>query len=205
MSSYRTPQTVERTEYLSADPSSQSDQMRIVEVTCDVRGGGALSVSTRCRCNDGTPMDEYLGHCTRWTVASTVNARELESVLCGDEMTDLVARLVAGYSSEWNGNNQVGRYTQDATAADAEIAALLADVDELAGSGAGIWGAEEWWQDSRDEIVAEHGISGDTTDAQLSEIAAALDAEARLDDAVIYGSEEWLCSVRDDLRAGNNE
>ena len=78
----------------------------------------------------------HRGKCNAANVDALVDALESEKA------QGLLGEAVEGYSCEWNGNNHVGRYTEDAEKAIEELVGIVNDAIE---SLPGLWKAAEWF------------------------------------------------------------
>jgi hypothetical protein len=115
----------------------------------------------------------------------------------------LAERVVAGYSSQWDGSNQVAEYNTDATEAIEEIARLCG---QAGGEGEEmvVYEASSWFDGlgSRIAQAKELGISGETTDEELREIGRrALDQAHAEDVDVLEELDDYLTELRDELLA----
>ncbi len=130
----------------------------------------------------------------------------------------MAERIVADWEREWNGNNHVAVLGEDAQAAEEEIEELLGLNLGYGATDADTQGFDDldivavWDTDgatSGDE-AGEYGITADTTDARLEQIAdeitreMAACADVPPDDdrtpvAVVHGLEEYLRELRNEL------
>ncbi len=96
--------------------------------------------------NTGTPAHVWHGRAYRFRVSSYVNAALLAEWLEDTEARTLLERICAGHSIEWDGNNNVGRLTDDADRAhDAFAEALGAFGNDTEMQ---IWDATDWISDA---------------------------------------------------------
>lgn len=89
---------------------------------------------------------EYHGRVLRYTLDTYPTEHQLREYLEG-EAQPLFAAISAGYNEEWDGNNNIGRLTGDATMtwiALCDALDSLADVND-----ARFWGAQEWTENMR--------------------------------------------------------
>lgn len=104
---------------------------------------GTVTADYSGEIGNGIPMSVWHNRTPRWYVNSAANGDSLAEWLESDEMRALLARVHAGHSVEWDGNNHVGRLDEDAEAARDEITAMLDgynqpyDVME-------VWDAYDW-------------------------------------------------------------
>jgi hypothetical protein len=122
---------------------------------------------------------------------------DVESVrahLNSDDGQRLLSRIVAGYDTEWNGNNHIGTLTDDASEAyEALITAVRDDVAAMDENG-GYWDATDYFQHDVPDVAAT------TTDAELQAMAERYDAEAAGMMVVIGGTYNYLERLRDEAR-----
>ncbi len=88
------------------------------------------------------------------------------------EIVELAQRVLDGADTDWDGNNTVGVFTADAEAAWEEITEICARTDnEDLRNQVTRCTADDWFIDGDDDTVAELGITADTTDERLGELA----------------------------------
>jgi hypothetical protein len=148
--------------------------------------------------NSGTPAAIWHGIILRWTLPLRVDAAEFTRRVNEGWLDDLLARIAAGHAVAWNGSNHVGTLTADADSAAEALSDRLDVAPELASENAGLWEAEDWLSEGFDP--ADVGMTGQTTDAELTALAEALDREALAEQAVLTGTLDWLRGRRDRLR-----
>ena len=96
--------------------------------------------------NSFTPQSVWDGRAYRFRVSSYVNAALLVEWLEGIEARALLERMHTGHSIEWDGNNNVGRLTDDADRAHDAFAEALEGFGE--DTPAQIWSAADWLSDA---------------------------------------------------------
>lgn len=124
------------------------------------------------------------------------------------QLEPLVARVLPGRDSFWDGSNWIGCLDEDASAAWMEIKALLEGLEaERWTTDIAVWNAEEY-------ISYGHNVTSQTTDAELTRFAAECVAEAERENIYfLYGSHgegteamcEILFEIREELRADDEE
>lgn len=72
---------------------------------------------------NAVPFSVYYGFTRRYSFNPYLKMRTVNAL--GEQILPLVKRVLAGMSSEWDGNNNVCRMTEDAYAAEAEIHKLI--------------------------------------------------------------------------------
>lgn len=126
------------------------------------------------------------------------------------EIAPLAARVLADWDDVWDGHNMVARLGDDARAAEAEIEEHLglAGEDGRDGfAGQGFDGSDmvaEWDLDGavNGSEAEDYGITAETTDERLDEIAAEITRELASTSeskvAVVHGLGDYLRSLRDE-------
>ena len=115
-----------------------------------------------------------------------------------DAGQELLSRICDGHIIEWDGNNHVGRMTDDAADAHNELVLELEDADALP-EPAGLWDVCNWLDGiGRDAVREEYGITADTTDSELDAIAKRIDEEAANENVVLYGTWEYVVQLREE-------
>jgi len=147
--------------------------------------------------DNATPSDEWHSRTLTFSLEH-VNEDELREYLTDNR---LLERIVTGHSVEWNGNNLVGRLTEDAQDAAND---LQDELKEFYLSVYYYWRAEDWLGQV---TPAEYDVYHDTTDAELEKIAAEIanDADGWFDNgayAILDYCDvlEYITGMRDLLR-----
>lgn len=124
------------------------------------------------------------------------------------QLEPLVARVLPGRDSHWNGSNWIGCLDEDASAAWMEIEALFEGLETER------WTTDMVVWDAEDYISSGHSVTSQTTNAALSRFAAECVAEAERENIhLLYGSHgegsegmrEILFEIREELRADDEE
>jgi hypothetical protein len=124
------------------------------------------------------------------------------------QLEPLVARVLPGRDSYWDGSNWIGRLEEDAWAAWTEITAFFEELE------AERWTTDTAVWDAEDYISYGHDVTSQTTDAELTQLAAEYVAEAERENIYfLYGSHgegaEAMCEIlfemRKSLRADDEE
>lgn len=153
---------------------------------------GAVGAAYDPEIGSAVPSAVHHGHVVRFHCPCLVAgaANKLMGALA-----PLLERVIAGYSSEWDGSDTVARYTDDAREAIIEAAALAEDYGVDAADFYGPLG------DARSQAFLL-GISRETTDERLDGIAED-DATSALSEmrAVLVRAPEHLRHLRDQLTA----
>ena len=127
------------------------------EVTADSTGeiGGAI------------PFSVFHGRTRRYGVASAVKGDALADYLESGDARALFQRIYDGHSVEWDGNNNMGRLTEDAQQAEIDLEAALIEIDQ-----AEVYEAAQWIENDDLDNLWKPGVS-------LADAAKALEVDAR--------------------------
>jgi hypothetical protein len=159
--------------------------------------GGTFDVITR---SDGGTEFIPAGTLT-WTVARAPGEVDVDALrqdlLPGGQLCDAAARVVAGYSVEWDGRNLAAHLTPDARDASETIAEFLSCAGDQYLTGREIVDAAAWLYERA------HGeLTGDEGDDELEALAETWEAEARQDGFVLVGDVlEFLQAIRNEKAA----
>jgi hypothetical protein len=169
-------------------PGQNGPQGAYIELDED----GVVSADWNGEIGGAIPFHVYHGR-TRWySIHNRWSGDGLIDFLQSDEIRGLLARIHAGHSIDWDGNNMTGRLTEDAIDAEEELTRIL-DEDE---GDIEVWGGYDYlfsnlsfrnvWSSDEDlEEVAENWFAGAEDNnivipGGLEEIQDALLEEARL-------------------------
>jgi hypothetical protein len=116
------------------------------------------------------------GQDRRYSVSPCVSATALQSFLAGPGL-NLLERIHAGHTVEWDGSNYKGSLTADAAAAEEELEQALQEVDQVS-----VWTMSDWLWSNNNMASLWAGCS-------LAEAVAKIDAEIEnADGLVVEGS-----------------
>lgn len=177
-------------------PREQKPQRCFVEL--DLRTG-VLGAAYNPEVGGGEPMDVFHGHRVRWTIPALREAAANDLLA---KIAPLAERMVDGYESIWNGNNNVAKLDESAQTAEEDIGVLCERAGDDEMSTVDTWQASEFFAvlGSPETQGHELGITAATTDEELKAIAARELANA--DDVdIIDGLDEHLVAVREAVRA----
>lgn len=142
----------------------------------------------------------------QWEISPFSNGDDLVAFLQSDEAQELLSRVNAGHSVEWDGNNYVGVLDDDATEASeqfAEVAENNFSVDDYESINA--YGNERSEYDAGDYLVNGFDASW-TGDLTLDEAVEAVEAQAEKDNAFIVDSiEDHLLEIAKEAFYSDNE
>jgi len=156
--------------------------------------------------DNATPVEEANGLVIVYVLDHRPDQGAARSYLESQEAVALVERIHAGNETTWDGHNTVGTLTVDAEAAIQELLDALAALPE---SKVALWTAGDWVGNTND---AEIGIGALTTDAEIAALVEKLETDARAENIILAGTEEYLVERRrlarqnlagDDLRSVN--
>ena len=164
-------------------PGQSDPQPCYVEL--DLRDGVMLA-DWNSEIGNAIPFMVYHGHVQRYSIPS-LTADAANALM--QELLPLAERVVDGYKSVWNGNNNVARLTDDASEANDAID----DRCQQEFDGADVLEhvpADNWCNDFSDDIA-------DKTDEELEAIARDAGEAALKDGYVVEGMFEALRDIRE--------
>lgn len=177
-----------------------SPQPCYIELDC---GAGSMTADYDHEIGGGVPFSVFHGRTLRWRIPC-LRAAAANALM--DRLRPLAERVVAGYSTEWDGSNNVGRITGDAQDAHDEIYRICedrmkaADEDELVS----VWNAYSWLTadgaNPIEEVAEDLGIKADSTDDDLAAAAEKAVSDARADGVdVLEDIDEAVERIRDKI------
>jgi len=169
-----------------------SPQDCFVELDCEER---TLSASYNGEIGNSIPFRVYHRRCIRWTIPC-LTADAANALL--EELADEAAIVCDGYESVWDGHNHIGKLDDDARAASETIQATCeggswSDHEIISPP----WHAGDWYEPVN--VEQELGITVETTNEQLAELAEREESAANAEGHEVEGIFEHLTSVRDRL------
>jgi hypothetical protein len=179
-------------------PGQTSPQPVYVYLDC---ADGRMGIESNAAIGGGAPMEVYHGHVQRWTVqgGAYISAQAAHELL--DEIAPLAERVMAGYSSEWDGSNHRASFTADAQTAIDEIDRICSEWD---GERDQVWDAGDWLQgvvsradDGGWEIEGYGRIDAHTDDATLTDMAVEIGREAAQQGILLPDLDYYLDGLRD--------
>lgn len=132
----------------------------------------------------GQPMDVWHGRTRRWGVNPEVNGDQLADLLESGKVRELLERVHAGLSVEWDGANYVGRLTDDARDASDALERIFEDETRTV-DGGGVWRAGDWIDPASADDLLKPGES-------LDDAAGRLMAEAKTERVAIEGGKSEM-------------
>lgn len=178
-------------------PGQTAPQPCFVELDCDKR---TLTAESNPEIGNAVPVHVWHHRILRWTIPCLTDDA-VNALL--DELADDAGIVCDGYTCEWDGSDHVGRYTDDAEAAMERIREACArdwsEADQVR-----VWTADEWYQSEGFEAqIASLGITAETTDEQIAEIAEREEEAASAEGHTVEGIEKHMEWLRDKCRAEN--
>jgi hypothetical protein len=179
--------------YLPADSGNYSRSYLVLDW-----GRRQVDVEWRNSSQTGMTFYEWHGHQVALPLPANVDARRLTEWIT-EHMPTLVL-IADGYESAWDGNNHVAQFSAAASAA-LDNLAIAADMHEgwdltlALPDGEGMWAASDWLYETRLDHVGPR-----STDAEIAAVVADLEKDALAEGIRLEGAEEYLQSVRDELR-----
>lgn len=183
--------------YLVSDGGSYSRSYLVLDW-----GERQARIDWRASSETGCTFYEWHGHQAALRLPPNVDARRLAEWLTDN--AERLASIADGYESVWDGNNHIAQFSP-ATRTLLEALEMEAEQWEerealALPEGQGVWAASEWLYDSRTEHVGPR-----STDAEIAAVAAQLTKEALAEGIRLEDAEEYLQSVRDELREETDE
>jgi hypothetical protein len=157
-----------------------------IELDC---ANDTLSASYNAEIGNAIPFSVYHGHDQRFGIPC-LTGDAANSLI--DDILPLAERVVAGYKSEWDGNNHVASFTDDAQAAIEEIEEKCNAIDADESNAVVEWDVGDWLDNGNQP-------DADTSDADLAQMVS--DSEPYEDNIVINGDiEEYYNRTRYEAR-----
>lgn len=153
-------------------------------VQLDCRNG-QLSASFNGEIGNAIPFSVYHGHDRRWGIRCLTadSANELLR-----EIAPLAQDVLDGYSSEWDGNNNVARLTEQSQDAENKIERICDG-----------WDTGTLQVIDADEYATRNSVASDLADCDVPSLVARYDSEALVDGLVLDGTAEYIQDVWDSL------
>lgn len=147
-------------------PNESSPQP--VELSLDIRSG-----ALRCDYDPNIGGGSTFDHRHRLILSARIpclTAAAANHLM--QEVAPLAQRVLDGASKQWDGNNTVGRFTDDANAAWDEIVEAIEDRGDEEGDQVIGWEVADWFSEGDQDTIESLGIDADTTDQGLADLAA---------------------------------
>lgn len=109
-------------------------------VELDCRGCGEIIADYNAGVGNDIPFYYYHDLAVRWAISPETSGKSLKELLADENFINLCERILSGFEEVWDGNNYVGKYSDDAETAKTEIASLIEQTVEQIE----VWDVEEW-------------------------------------------------------------
>jgi hypothetical protein len=185
-----------------------------VELDCR---SGVLTASYNAEIGNAIPMDVYRRHIRQYSIPLLTPAAVNDLL---ESLHPLAQRVVDGYTSKWDGNNNIARFTDDASEADGKIASMCMEYEVDENTGVSEWDAGDWLsavtyrRDSEGEScswgamqyaeIDGYGsemirIDAETTDDRLDEIKKNIE-DVCDGNVVLHGINKYIDDIRQQCR-----
>ncbi len=144
----------------------------------------------------GVPARAAYGLLRRYELSPFTDSVDLTADVNAGQFDELLRRILAGASIQWDGHNHVGCLTDAASDAEGELESRLATYARVLDTG-GLWEAGDWLQLCS---ASDFGITAQTTDEEIWAIAQRETANALTEDVILVDAEEYFSGLRDQLR-----
>lgn len=153
---------------------------------------GTLTADWDTEIGGGVPESVWHARRRRYSLPSSCLAADSINAAM-DEITSLAERVIAGYSSEWDGSNYVGRYTEDADQAELEIERALEGYSDDAYCFT-VMEADDYFEATHADLVAL-ARSG-ATDEQIKR---AMDVDTE-EEVLLENTDRYIEQIREDAK-----
>jgi len=182
-----------RIEYLQVDPTSQVLQAMTAYLELDLETHD-LDVCLYHQ-TDGVPMRAWLGITRRYRLPVSSDAIELTEAINSGVFDDLFDAILGDSEVYWDGSNWRGTLSEAGYDAEDGLRDRLQDY--ICYDIGGLWDAGDWLQFNSAEDL---GVSSDTPDSELEELATKLEGEAESECVRLWGAYEYLEWLRAELK-----
>lgn len=137
--------------------------------------------------DNATPSDVWHGLTLECRIDGYPDPDQARELLTDNPDIDAV---IEGHSTEWDGQNMVGRLTDAASLA---MERLIADLTDLDPNNVELWQPDDWFSTVSDSDL---GIHPGMTDAEIEALAEKLEAQAQDENAILAGGAEGYIRQR---------
>lgn len=166
-------------------PDQFSPQRAYIEFQCSEKG--FLLADWAGESGNAVPEYVHHKHAIRWYVDPTTRGSAIIDLFADEGFLACCQRINAGYEEDWDGRNNVGKYSEDALEAIDEVAAK---VDTLSDELAETWEVEEWLFAS--SALTDHWPDGAKLDDVVKELERDAEMALESNQAVIGSIEKAL-------------
>ena len=172
-------------------------------------GNAALCTGHRHLSQYVVPMEEWSGCKRIWSASLSPGSYALADPAAieafAKRLEPLLARVAAGHSVHWGGSNRVGRLSDDASEASAEIERLFQTVrwwDDRRE----VWDADDWlFELGYIGAAKDYGLDVDSRDAAYEAAGKEIEADALQHGIILVNVEGLLQRIRQALKAQAKE
>lgn len=162
------------------------DRVAMLRLRLDLDGRAVIEATERLSGDRSTLMSVWLGREQEWACECSAGAMVCPNALAIEELADALAPLLQrahdGHSVQWDGQNNIGRLTDDAAEASDAIMAMMSRC-EWTRDDVSIWNADEWIGS-----MAGDGVGVNSTDGEIDAMAEDDARQAREDGVILIGS-----------------
>ena len=170
----------------------------VAYIRIDEDGDVGFGIRTVYGHHEGVPARIWHGVDRRYDMSGNPDIDDLRADLAENgAIAVLIDRIKAGHTVKWNGSNYVGHLSVDASDAAEDLARLVENYPQ---SDRTAWDCTEWlWagKSSARTVLDEIGLTHESADWRINEVADELADTARQDRVVLTGGE----TVGDVIRA----
>ena len=180
------------------------------EVTFDL-ADATYTVQERHQSEKGTSFYNYLGHSISYTLPSNTDASAFAAWV-NEYVWPSLIRIKEGYTSKWNGQNNVAKFTDDAKEARETLDGLFGNYTGQSNfaldgvsqvptldEGEGHWDAGDWLVGAQPETLKDYDITAASTEDDLDLAAEEIDGNALDMNVRLSGTRKWLEYAHYDL------
>ena len=147
-----------------------------------------ICFETRHESENGIPMRQWHGHQASWHIP--IMGRTMAAELL-EELRPLVARVCTGYSGQWDGQNHVARFDDDAQDTRDEIDRVIDNLDWQDTGTGGLWAAGDWLQGDPPTVAV---------DTNMKELSAEMQGTAHYEAIHLHGLDTYLEELQAEAR-----
>ena len=155
-----------------------------------------MGASYNAEIGNAVPSDVWHGLTRRYSLPGALTAEAANGVM--SQIAPLAQRVCDGFEDVWDGNNTVGRLTEDAQDAEEDIREAI-DRGVYTEDYVEVWDADEWFAETGEHNVrAEYGITASTTDDELDAIVERMEHDAAAENVdILDNADRFARQCRD--------
>lgn len=162
-------------------------QPAYIELDCE---DATLSAGTNSEIGSAVPLKVFHGQVQRFNIAPNLSSEAINSLL--EEVKPLAERIIDGYRSHWNGNNEVARFSDDAHAASTELAEACTFASETPSNLVEVISAEDLCYSSSFSDVWPDGKSLEEAAQELSSSMPNVCISGEIEECLLDRAEQQL-------------